>query len=165
MRHRHFVALSLAVAALASPAVPAVPGIGTRAHGNMFHLDNGQDLAVEDLKGMVVVVTYWSEDCGACDAQVKLVDYYLRKSGNVGIVGLLTPTDVTPAATMRSAARGTKLFPVKSVTGWLGPMAEAPTTYVLDRTGKVRFRGTGVMSVEKLNEVLVPVIREPQPPM
>ena len=52
-----------------------------------------------------------------------------------------------------------------------GPIATAwnvhgwPTTYVIDRKGVVRYAGTGVMTISQLNDVLLPVIREPQPPM
>ncbi|WP_037501958.1 TlpA family protein disulfide reductase [Sphingomonas jaspsi] len=154
-----------AALAIASSAYAAVPSVGASAAGNVFNLDNGQKLAVDDLKGMVVVVTYWAEGCKACDDQVKLVDYYARRTPNVGLVALLAPVDVTAPGIVRGAARGTSLYPVRSVGGWLEPMDAAPTTYVIDRRGQVRFAGTGVMSIEKLNEVLMPVIREPQPPM
>lgn len=163
LRFKLFI-LSAALA-FAGTAYTAVPSVGTSATGNVFKLDNGQKLAVDDLKGMVVLVTYWAEGCKACDDQVKLVDYFTRKTPNVGLVALLAPVDVTAPNIVRGAARGTSLYPVRTVGGWLEPMDAAPTTYVIDRRGKIRFAGTGVMSIEKLNEVLVPVIREPQPPM
>lgn len=150
---------------MAAPAAAEAPATGSMADGNLFYLDNGQKLAVEDLKGMVVVVTYWAADCTPCDDQVKLVDHFARNMKDVGLVPLLVSVDTAPAAEVRAAARGTRLFPVRSVKGWLGPMNAAPTTYVIDRRGKVRYAGTGVMTLAALNEVLLPVIREPQPPM
>lgn len=149
----------------AAPVLGAVPVVGQPARGNTFILENGQELSVDDLKGMVVVITYWVEDCRACDDQIKLLDYYARRQSDVGLVTLATSANVTPVAVFRTATRGTKVHAVTKVAGWMGPMDGAPTTYVIDRTGKVRYAGTGMMSVAMLNDVLLPVIREPQPAM
>ena len=54
--------------------------------------------------------------------------------------------------------------PVRRVKGPYAPIEGAvPTNFVIDRAGNVRYAKAGAFDLDKLNEVLVPLLKEPVP--
>ena len=151
-------ALLFAGTALAKPAGP-----GTLVADTTFTTANGQSLRIGDLRGQVVVLTYWMRDCGACDVQVAMLDYYHRQRRNLGLQILAIPAEDLTDAQLRAAFKGKGVRPLSRIRGPFAPLDRLPTTYVIDRYGQVRFAGSGLLGVERLNQLLVPLLRQPQP--
>lgn len=137
--------------------------IGEIVADNVFKLDNGQILSVRDLRGQVVVLNYWGTDCRACDEQIKTLDYYYRQRKDVGLLVLVASIDDVNKTTLRKMVAGTELHAVRSVRGELADFGAIPSTYIIDRNGKVRYSADGVLDITQLNAVLVPLLRQPQP--
>jgi len=51
----------------------------------------------------------------------------------------------------------------RSCRGPFGPKDSLPITYVIDRYGRVQNAETGAIGIDKLNEILVPLQKQPQP--
>lgn len=147
---------------IAAPAA-ASPGIGEPVTGASFTTAYGQELSLGDLRGEVVVLTYWMTDCEVCKKQLDILDYYYRQRKNVGLrVLAITPEDLS-VRELQYAFRNRAIHPVASLRGDLGPMEGVPTTYIIDRNGQLRYAAAGGLEIEKLNEILVPLLRQPQP--
>jgi peroxiredoxin len=110
-----------------------------------------------------VVLTYWTRDCGACDVQVAMLDYYYRQRRNLGLQVLVIPAEELTDRQLREAFKGKGVRPLSRIRGPFEPLDRLPTTYVIDRYGKVRFAQSGLLGVERLNQMLVPLLRQPQP--
>ena len=147
---------------LAAPA-SAIPGIGEQVTDTSFTTAFGQKLSLSDLRGEVVVVTYWMSDCKACQAQLDILDYYYRQRRNVGLrVLAITPEDLD-VRKLQYAFKDRMIHPVASLRGDLGPKDGFPTTYIIDRNGQLRYAAVGGLAIEQLNEILVPLLKQPQP--
>jgi cytochrome c biogenesis protein CcmG/thiol:disulfide interchange protein DsbE len=148
----------VAGAAFAKPPAP-----GTSVASSTFTTANGQSLTIGDLRGQVVVLTYWTSDCGACDVQVAMLDYYYRQRRNLGLQVLVIPAEELTDGQLREAFKGKGVRPLSRIRGPFEPLDRLPTTYVVDRYGKLRFAQSGLLGVERLNQMLVPLLRQPQP--
>lgn len=155
--------IAAALVALAAPGSAGPTEVGQYMFNTEFRLINGQNLTGGDLRGQVVVVTFWASDCRACDDQLKLLDYYYRQRSDVGLVMLVKSVDQISDADLRRALRGTHLHGIRDISGDLEPGLEIPATYFIDRKGKVRTIENGAMNIADLNRILVPLLREPQP--
>jgi cytochrome c biogenesis protein CcmG, thiol:disulfide interchange protein DsbE len=139
------------------------PGSGTRVSDTTFTTATGQSLSIGDLRGQVVVLTYWMRDCGACDVQVAMLDYYYRQRRNLGLQILAIPAEDLTNFQLREAFKGKGVRPLSRIRGPFEPLGRLPTTYVIDRYGQVRFAESGLLGVERLNQMLIPLLRQPQP--
>ena len=151
-------ALLLAGTATASPPSP-----GTLVSDTTFTTARGQSLKMGDLRGNVVVLTYWMRDCEACDAQVKMLDFYGRQRGNLGLQILAIPVEELSDRQLSDAFKDKRVFPLSRIRGPFEPLGKLPTTYVIDRYGQVRFAESGLLDIERLNQLLIPLLRQPQP--
>lgn len=150
--------LMVAGAGLAKP-----PSLGTLVSNTSFTTARGQSLSMRDLRGQVVVLTYWMHDCEACDAQVKMLDYYSRQRGNLGLQVLAIPVEELSDRQLADAFKDKRVFPLSRINGPFEPMGKVPTTYVIDRYGQVRVAEAGLLDIERLNQLLIPLLRQPQP--
>jgi cytochrome c biogenesis protein CcmG/thiol:disulfide interchange protein DsbE len=148
---------------VASPA-PALRGeVGQVVTDATFITAYGQRLSFRELRGDVVVLTYWMGKCSACDDQVNTLDLYYRQRQNVGLKVMAISTDVMNDRELRNAFKDKLVHPVRSVRGPFELLEDFPTTYVIDRNGQIRYVTEKQMGIDKLNEILVPLLREPQP--
>ena len=155
--------LMAAAALLMAAPTAASPGIGESVTDASFTTAYGQQLSMADLRGEVVVLTYWMTDCDVCKKQLDVLDYYYRQRRNVGLrVLAITPEDLG-VRQLQHAFRDKAIHPVASLRGDLGPGTGLPTTYIIDRNGQLRYAGSGGLEIDKLNEILVPLLRQPQP--
>ena len=160
MKLRNLIGASLLFAAAPTAATPS---IGEAVTDATFTTAYGQSLSMGDLKGEVVILTYWMRDCEACDAQVKMLDYYYRQRRNVGLRVLAIAAEDLPQGQLQYAFRDKIVHPIASIRGPFEPTNGLPTTYVVDRHGQVRFVESGLIDIDRLNQVLVPLLRQPQP--
>ena len=147
---------------LAGPTLAKPPKPGTQVSDTTFTTASGQSLSIRDLRGQVVVLTYWMRDCEACDVQVAMLDYYYRQRRHLGLQVLAIPLEDLTARQLKQAFKGKGVHPLIRIHGPFEPLNRLPTTYVVDRYGQVRFVESGLLGVERLNRMLVPLLRQPQ---
>jgi cytochrome c biogenesis protein CcmG/thiol:disulfide interchange protein DsbE len=159
---RNLLAAVSALAA-ASSAAALTPGVGDTVSDTNFTTAYGQTLRLGDLRGEVVVLTYWMSDCGVCTEQVRALDYYYRQRPGVGLRVMAVSVDEMSSRELRKAFKDKRLHVVSKIEDPFDMPSAVPTTVVIDRTGKVRYASSTPLNIDQLNQILVPLIREPQP--
>jgi thiol-disulfide isomerase/thioredoxin len=115
---------------------------------------DGKNLSLNDLRGKVVLINFWATWCSPCRAEIPwLVNLQARYRDHLSIVGL--SLDEGPADTFESFASALRMnYPIaivsEDVAHAFGEMIGLPTTYLIDRTGRVVSRHTGLISPESL---------------
>jgi peroxiredoxin len=123
---------------------------GAAAPDFTLRSSNGPNLRLQEQRGRVVLVNFWATWCGPCRQEMpqlaKLYDKY-RSAGFV-ILGVSVDDDAGKAG---EVARSLGLaFPVlldsdKAVSK-LYDLATMPTTYLIDRDGRVRYLHRGYVA-------------------
>ncbi|MBI5926366.1 MAG: TlpA family protein disulfide reductase [Aquabacterium sp.] len=110
----------------------------------------GANTRLQELRGRVVMVNFWATWCGPCRQEMPHLNRLHEKYNRAGLVLLGVNVDDDPG---NAAAVATKLgiqFPVlldtdKKVSDQYDLQA-MPSTYLIDRDGKVRFVHRGYLN-------------------
>lgn len=164
----------LALAGCSGPAAAAVVTVAPtdRAAGPVVSgttLD-GEAFDLADWRGTVVVVNFWGSWCVTCRTEAGALEstYTSLKDEGVNFVGIATRDTPENARGFLSS------FPLSypslvddpatnelllAFRGQL-PVASTPTTYVLDREGRIAARAIGEVDQTRLREMIDPVLAE-----
>lgn len=125
----------------------------------------GNRFSLSDFRGKVVLVNLWATWCPPCKAEMPLLqDFYLKHKGEG--FSVIAIEDGDPTQDVISFVKEYSLtFPV-----WLDPTYQAtdyafktknlPSSYVIDRYGKVRLAWVGAINPANLEQFVTPVIKE-----
>ena len=159
---------------LAMPALAASPAGAVRAKVDQpapsFRVTTltKQKLDLASLRGEVVVVNRWATWCVPCREEFLLFEKYMPFRAKYGftVVAIESGGEASGSA-MRKLA-GLVHFPVA-----LDDQARAdaypiidngvPTNYVIDRAGMVRYAKAGAFTLDELERIVVPLLKEPAP--
>ncbi len=125
--------------------------------------------SLEDLRGKVVVVQFWTFGCFNCKNTLpNLQTLYQRHVGDdFEIVGVHSPEfdyEKDPEAISAAAIDLGVTWPIAldtgkaSFFGWQGSPAYWPRTYVLDREGNIRFDHIGEGAYDEVNQVVATLL-------
>jgi cytochrome c biogenesis protein CcmG, thiol:disulfide interchange protein DsbE len=155
------LALGLMVVGSASQA----SDIGKPASDFTITLLDHQTVKSADLKGKVVVVNRWATWCTPCKAEMAAFENYFRAHPD---------TDLKIyAVTVELEYPARKLQPLQSILHY--PIATAisgrnyrqldgvPTSYVIDRSGVVRYAAAGAFTLESFDDFITPLLKQPAP--
>jgi peroxiredoxin/outer membrane lipoprotein-sorting protein len=137
-----------------SEEVKGSPIVGTGAPDFTLPDVNGHPVNLHDLRGKVVVVDFWATWCGPCRAEMPLLEKLHSELAGKGLVvlGLNVGEDaetVTGFAKKQSCTFPLLLGAEPNVSARY--FVEAyPTTFVVDRRGRIAFRDLGGESPDKL---------------
>jgi thiol-disulfide isomerase/thioredoxin len=120
---------------------------------------------LQELRGQVVVVQFWTFGCHNCKATLpNLQSLYTSHAGDgFEIVGVHSPEfdyERDPEAVRAAASDLGVSWPIaldgekKNFFSWQGSPAYWPRTYVIDRDGRIRFDHIGEGAYEELNETV-----------
>jgi cytochrome c biogenesis protein CcmG, thiol:disulfide interchange protein DsbE len=163
-RNHLFRLLLLLLALLAStPCAEAQLRIGSRLPPITFTgVDGTQYRIPESLKGNVVILHFWQIGCSSCKLEIPAMDVLYKQYQRKGLEILAVNV-------------GQKKEDVRSFSGELGVsypllidpdekgarlfgVADIPRTYVIDRTGMVRYRIFGGTSPEMLKKLILSLL-------
>jgi peroxiredoxin len=160
----------VAVVALACMASAASAGgikVGQPAPNFELVLTNGQRVHLADLRGQVVVLNYWATWCVPCRTELPLLDGYYRAASRRGWplkIFAVATEDSVPKSQLKQLFSVLSISPTDRIRGApFGDDDAVPTNYVIDKSGTLRYAKAGAFDLDDLNEVLIPLMKEPAP--
>ena len=166
--------LSLLALALMVPfAPPALAGndlvIGQPAPAIALTTLDGRHIATRDLRGKVVILTFWATWCEPCREELPLLSRYAQQHAKQGLVVLGFSLDAPDQLPQVRNVANTLTFPVgllddAHVPGY-GRIWHLPVSFVIGRGGKLVDDGwkdeNPVWTRERLEQVVTPLLNEP----
>jgi cytochrome c biogenesis protein CcmG/thiol:disulfide interchange protein DsbE len=140
------------------------PVVGASAPTFRVTTFDGKKLTLADFKGQVLVVNFWATWCAPCKEELPLLDKYYRARENVGLrILAVTTEDSVPQYQLKKLAAALAIPMVRQFRGDYGPLKAVPTNYVIDRAGVLRYAKAAALTLDDLNEILIPLLREAAP--
>lgn len=124
----------------------------------------GQETALEDYQGQVVLVNNWATWCPPCKEEMPTLQAYYTRHKDQGF-NLIAVEAGEPLDEVAQFAKDYGL----TFLVWLDPDTEAlqafnnynlPSSYVIDRKGIVRLAWTGKISLQMLEKYITPILEE-----
>lgn len=133
-----------------APAAPPVTFVGLK----------GERITPEDLRGKVVMVNFWATSCTTCVAEMpEMVDTYNKYKGK-GLEFVAVAMKYDPPSYVVNFTE-TRQLPFKVALDVTGEAAKAygdvsmtPTTFVIDKDGKILKRYVGKPEFPALHKLL-----------
>ena len=154
----------VAAALFIGTPVLAKPVVGQLAPDFELTLVDGSKVKLSDLRGQVVVLNIWATWCVPCRQELPLLDgYYRAQRGNGLRVFALTTEDSVPISQLKKLFAVLTIQSARHLRGGYADLGGVPTNYVIDRSGRLRYAKAAAFDLDALNELLVPLLREPAP--
>ncbi len=153
------------------PQLEALTGVGSE-HERVPALRvvtlAGDTLGPAQLSGKVVVVNFWATWCPWCRFEMPSLErlYERHRGGDLVVLGLTVDAGHA-GAVHRVLADRHITYPVARATSTeeraLGGVSGIPTTVVIDRSGRVRYRVVGYFAPPALEAAVARLLAEPSP--
>ena len=121
---------------------------------------NGQNIALADLRGKIVLVNFWATSCGFCMKEMPELNATYRQYQKQGFEVIAVAMHYDDPVKVREYAAQQQL-PFAVVFDQDGALARAfdqvsatPTTFLIDKSGKQISRTMGIMNFGKLRAFL-----------
>jgi thiol-disulfide isomerase/thioredoxin len=161
-------ALLLLVAPRLLPHLGAVVGIGSGTGTPRFDVRtlDGAPLTSDSLRGHVVLVNVWATWCLPCRAEMPLLEAMYERHRERGFVLAGFSVDRAPPGTVATFARDRHVtYPIAIVGGAelaaFGGVQGYPTSFLLAKQGRVRFRVVGPIAPVSLELAVRRLLDEP----
>lgn len=125
----------------------------------------GNEVVLSKLKGKVVLVNFWATWCGPCRAEVPHLNAIYEKYRDKGLEIIGISLDRAGEAIVRSFVEKNGMRYVvalggSDVTEKFGGVMVIPTSFIVDREGKLRGRWEGYRDETALAASIVPLLDE-----
>jgi thiol-disulfide isomerase/thioredoxin len=154
---------SAAGGAAAPAKLAALPVIGPAPVWRLKDV-NGQVVDSAQFKGKVVVIDFWATWCGPCRMEIPGYAELQRKYGKDGLVIIGVSLDEGgPEVVKPFMAKFQINYPIvmgdDTVQAAFGGMEAIPTTFLIDREGRVRDRKQGAEPTETYEQKVLAVLK------
>ena len=135
------------------PASAAVQPQADRKAAPQFtlHDASGKEAKLSDYKGKAVLLNFWATWCGPCKLEIPWFIEFQRKYRDQGLAVLGVSMDddgwkvITPYV-QKVGMNYTVLLGNEDIAKLYGGVEGLPTTFLIDRTGKIAAMHTGIVS-------------------
>ena len=160
--NKHLIAA--AALALAAPSAAKGPVVGQPAPDFELTLIDGTKTRLADLKGQVVVLNFWATWCGPCKRELPMLDRFYKLRRDAGLRAFAIATEHSlPAYQLKKLFAVMTMPSARKIKGPYNTLGAVPTNYVIDRAGVVRYAKAAAFDLTDMNEILIPLLREPAP--
>ena len=165
---KRFLFPFLAAVMMATAAVTGVradlPVLGKAPAWKLKDLQ-GKEVSSADFKGKVVVIDFWATWCPPCRAEIPGYIALQKKYAEQGLVILgFSVDEAGPEAVKKFAVEQkmnyTILMANQGTAAAFGGIEGIPTTFLIDREGRVRNRKVGSMDAAEYEARVVPLLQE-----
>ena len=154
-------ALALYPLSASARGSPAVGQPAPDFHAVTFR---GQKVALADFRTDVLILNFWATWCAPCRTELPLLDGYLRARQSFGLKVLaVTQEEQIPMKDLEPLASKVSFAMARHFSGPYGGDGSVPWNYVVDRAGVLRYAEAGAFTLAALNDLLVPLLKEPPP--
>jgi peroxiredoxin len=158
-------ALCLALLLAAAPLLGAAPVTPTPAPAWSLKDVDGNVVSFAQYQGKVVVVDFWATWCVPCRAEIPGYIALQNKYAKDGLVIVGISTDQGgPGPVKKFIAKYAVTYPIVmsdgNVEGAFGGIDGIPTTFIIDRTGRIRERKIGSEPAAVFEKVLLRYLKE-----
>lgn len=152
------------------PQVAAAFGVASRsAHAPDFTLTtlSGDPVSRESLRGQVVLINFWATWCPPCRVEMPGFQqvYDTHRADGFTILGISTDARSDRVAAFLADRNIT--YPVamaaNSVGSKFGGVQTLPTSFLIDREGRIRYEVRGIFSETALSQAVRRLLEEPWP--
>ena len=128
---------------------------------------DGQHLSTADLKGRVVILTFWATWCGPCREELPLLSAYAAEHAAEGLSVLGFTLDSADALSKVQAVAQSLSFPVgfleRSTLPGYGRIWRIPVNFTINREGQLIDNGwkdkTPSWTAERLERIVTPLLK------
>ena len=125
-------------------------------------LADGRVVSGESLRGRVVLVSFWATWCPYCRKEKPVIEEYWKEHRARGFEVVAISIDDTPEKLSAWLAGRDYAHPSgtmnRSVADAFGRIASVPTSFVLDREGRIRHRIAGQLHAGRLDDLVGPLL-------
>jgi cytochrome c biogenesis protein CcmG/thiol:disulfide interchange protein DsbE len=151
-----------------APQVQAAVGwgsAGTVAPAVTFDMLDGSALPLRELKGQVVLVNFWATWCPPCRAEMPGFQKVYDARRGAGFTVLGVSTDEGSRQQVASFLRDHAIrYPVavasSAVVAGFGGVSSLPTSFLIDRQGRVRYTVRGIFAEVTLRAAIDRLLAE-----
>ncbi|HEU4961255.1 MAG TPA: TlpA disulfide reductase family protein [Sphingomonas sp.] len=162
---RRAVRAALVIGSAVALVGARAPRVGQPAPDFRLTLIDGSKVSLADLRGKVVVLNFWATWCVPCREELPLLDRYYELQQKAGLrVFAVTTEDSLPLYQLKELFAVMHIPAVRRIKGPYAILGAVPTNFVIDRNGVVRYAKANAFTLDELNTLLVPLLREPAPP-
>lgn len=124
----------------------------------------GKTVTSDQFKGKVLVVDFWATWCGPCRQEIPGYIDLVKKYGKDGLVIVGVSMDQAGVEVVKAFAKKNAMnYPIvmgdDDVVAAFGGMEAIPTTFLIDRSGKIRDRKLGAEPTAEYEKKIVSLLK------
>ena len=125
---------------------------------------NGQAVSLASLRGKVVLVNFWATWCPYCRHEMPAMEKFYADYHAQGFEILALSIDDDPAKVISFMREEKYHFPTAmsnaSLDSTFGSVSKVPTSYLIDKQGRIRKKISGQVHYARLEELVAPLLKE-----
>ena len=151
-----------------SVAASAAVDVGSTAPDWKLRAVDGRDVSAADFAGKVLVIDFWATWCPPCRAEIPGFVELQKKYEKDGLVIVGISVDQGGVELVKKFIAQNKInysivMADDKVADTFGGIEGIPTTFVIDRTGKIQLKEVGFVEPAEFEKRIKPLLAAPKP--
>lgn len=150
MKRFKVMLLAIVLAAVAPVGALQAASLNEKAPDFALKSRAGTNLRLSELRGQVVMINFWASWCGPCRQEMPLLEKLYRRYKKLGFTLLGVNVEKDSRAAQAFLKDINVSFPIlydkENSVSRLYQVSGMPSTVVVDRDGKLRYRHTGYVA-------------------